>query len=36
MNSVNLTRDELDATGVFYYQLESANHTATMKMIIVD
>lgn len=36
MNSVNLTREEFDATGVLYYQLESANNTATMKMIIVD
>jgi hypothetical protein len=36
MNSVNLTREEFNATGVLYYQLESADNTATMKMIIVD
>jgi hypothetical protein len=36
MNSVKLTRDEFDATGVLYYQLESADNTATLKMIIVD
>ncbi|MFK7770642.1 MAG: cohesin domain-containing protein, partial [Saprospiraceae bacterium] len=36
MNSVKLTRDELDATGILYYQLESADNTATMKMIMVD
>jgi hypothetical protein len=36
MNSVSLTRDEFNATGVLYYQLESADNTATMKMIIVD
>ncbi|MFK8006772.1 MAG: HYR domain-containing protein [Saprospiraceae bacterium] len=36
MNSVILNRDEFDATGVLYYQLESADNTATMKMIIVD
>merc|ERR1712127_400085 len=29
MNSVSLTRDEFNATGVLYYQLESADNTAT-------
>ena len=35
-NSVNVTREGIDATGVFYYQLETATETATKKMIIVD
>jgi len=35
-NSVELNRASLSATGVLYYQVETANHTATMKMIIVD
>jgi len=35
-NSVELNRSTLSATGVLYYQVETANHTATMKMILVD
>jgi 5-hydroxyisourate hydrolase-like protein (transthyretin family) len=35
-NSVNINRADLDATGVLYYQLETATETATKKMIIVD
>ena len=35
-NSVNVTRDGIDATGVLYYQLETATETATKKMILVD
>ena len=35
-NSVNVTRDGIDATGVLYYQLETATETVTKKMIIVD
>ncbi|MEM6966743.1 MAG: T9SS type A sorting domain-containing protein, partial [Bacteroidota bacterium] len=35
-NSVNINRAELDATGVLYYQVETATETATKKMIIVD
>jgi len=35
-NSVNLSRADLDATGVLYYQVETATETATKKMIIVD
>jgi hypothetical protein len=35
-NSVNITRDGIDATGVLYYQLETATETATKKMILVD
>ena len=35
-NSVNLNRADFDATGVLYYQLETATATATKKMILVD
>ena len=35
-NSVELNRSQLDATGVLYYQVETADHTATLKMILVD
>ena len=35
-NMVELNRSELSATGVLYYQVETASHTATMKMILVD
>ena len=35
-NTVELNRGQLSATGVLYYQVETANHTATMKMILVD
>ena len=35
-NEVTLNRSELSATGVLYYTLESANDSATKKMILVD
>ena len=35
-NSVNVTREGIDATGVLYYQLETATEIATKKMILVD
>jgi hypothetical protein len=35
-NSVNVSREGINATGVLYYQLESADNTATKKMILVD
>ena len=35
-NQVSLNARDLNATGVIYYQLESANHVATKKMIIID
>jgi len=35
-NSVNLNRAGINATGVLYYQLETATETATKKMILVD
>ncbi len=35
-NQVQIMRDELSVGGMLYYQLETANNTATRKMIIVD
>ena len=35
-NSVNVNRAGMEATGVLYYQLETATETATKKMILVD
>tara|TARA_Y100000385_G_C12900766_1_gene554083 strand:- start:154 stop:903 length:750 start_codon:yes stop_codon:yes gene_type:complete len=35
-NSVNVNRAVINATGVLYYQLETATETATKKMILVD
>ena len=35
-NTVSLNASELGATGVLYYQLESADNVATKKMIIID
>jgi len=35
-NQVTLNANELSATGVLYYQLESANNVATKKMIIIE
>ena len=35
-NSVEINRVQLGSRGVLYYQLETANHTATKKMILVD
>ncbi len=35
-NQITLKANELEATGVVYYQLESANNVATKKMIIID
>ena len=35
-NQVSLNANELGATGVLYYQLESADNVATKKMIIIE
>ena len=35
-NEVSISSNEISATGVLYYQLESAEHTATKKMIILN
>ena len=34
-NEVTLRKDEIDATGIIYYQIETATHTATNKMVIM-
>jgi len=35
-NEVSIRSDEIQASGVIYYQLESGKHVATKKMIIID
>ena len=35
-NSITLKRDELNATGVLYYTIESEDFSKTMKMIVID
>jgi len=35
LNEVNISGDELQATGVMYYQLEFAGQVATKKMISI-
>lgn len=35
-NQVELSRDELNATGVLYYRIESGDYSATKKMILLD
>jgi len=31
-----VSRDQLGSAGVYYYQLETGDHTATKKMIFMD
>ena len=35
-NQVSVTRSELAGSGVLYYELQSADHNATMKMIVIE
>ncbi len=35
-HEVNIKNNELDGTGILYYQMETNNNTATKKMILVD
>ena len=35
-NEVEINSNDVSASGVLYYKLESAENTATMKMIILD
>jgi hypothetical protein len=36
MNAINFRKDDLGATGVFYYELETARHSDRKKMILID
>ncbi len=36
MNTVKVQKSELNATGVLYYQLDAADHTATKRMIVIE
>ena len=35
-NEISLNRSELQSSGVLYYQLESADHVASKKMVLLD
>lgn len=36
LNSVKINRDELNTSGVLYYQLDALNFTATKRMLVMD
>ncbi|MBK7810888.1 MAG: HYR domain-containing protein [Saprospiraceae bacterium] len=36
LNSYQISKGDLNATGVLYYQLDAANHTATRRMVIIE
>jgi molybdenum cofactor biosynthesis enzyme len=36
VNTVRIDKSELNGTGMFYYQLDAENQTATKRMIIVE
>jgi hypothetical protein len=35
-NELKIGKEELNTTGVIYYQLETPSHTATRKMILIQ
>ena len=35
-NSVTVNKSDLNASGVFYYRLETADHSASKKMVIIE
>ncbi len=35
-NEVSIDKSDLDGSGVLYYELSTANHTAVQKMIVID
>jgi hypothetical protein len=35
-NEININKSDLNASGVMYYRLETPEHTATKKMIIIE
>ena len=36
LNQITINKSELNANGVMYYRLETAEHTATKKMVIIE
>ena len=36
MNSIKLLQQQLNTTGVLYYQLDASNHTATKRMVVIE
>ena len=35
-NTISVNKSDLNATGVFYYRLETADHSASKKMVIIE
>ena len=36
LNSYQISKGDLNATGLLYYQLDATNHTATKRMLVVE
>ncbi|MBK8955831.1 MAG: T9SS type A sorting domain-containing protein [Saprospiraceae bacterium] len=36
LNSINIDRNDINASGVLYYQLDADSHTATKRMVILE
>ncbi len=36
LNTYKITKSELNTSGVLYYQLDAADHTATKRMVVID
>jgi subtilisin-like proprotein convertase family protein len=36
LNSIKISKSELNASGVMYYQLDAAEHTATKRMVVIE
>jgi hypothetical protein len=36
LNTVSVNHNDLSTSGMFYYQLDAANQTATKRMIILE
>jgi hypothetical protein len=36
MNTIKVQKSELNASGVLYYQLDAADHTATKRMVVIE
>jgi len=36
LNTVKVNRSDLNGAGMYYYQLDSGNHTATKRMVIIE
>ena len=36
MNSLKIIHQDINATGVLYYQLDASNHTTTKRMVVIE